>query len=225
MFESKSSNKIYLLHFNKNEVSKSDIYKIKVVYKHVVQWRPYRQRNGQLTQCYNCGMHGHGAANCHRKKVCFLCSKDHTTKEFNGTKNSDCPPVFKCINCLNNNLPHNHKANDVNCPSRNMYIEIRNRKHSNSKKTVLVDAPRPPPLTRTFAATVTADNDTTKTNPNLNFAFINTNTNTNNGDANSLWSFAEVCNIMMSCLNDLSKCQNKTDQLKVIVNVMQNAFK
>lgn len=236
MFETNSSNKIYLVHFNHNEVSKADINKIRVVFNHIVQWRPYRHKKGALTQCYNCGMYGHGANHCHRKASCLLCSRDHVAKNcpFVAVGNQNAQPVYKCTNCIKNKLPNtNHRANDDDCPSRQKYLEFKTKNRSGARSEIkstvknnnirtttktktYTQAPAPPPLRQSFASVMSPTN-----NSNVNNSHTPTNTN---GD-DSLWTFEEISNIMLNCLNDLAKCQNKVDQMKVIVNLLQNVCK
>lgn len=40
-----------------------------------------------------------------------------------------------------------------------------------------------------------------------------------------LFTFAEVSNILFTCINELEKCTNKFDQLKVIANLLGNVYK
>lgn len=240
MFNTKYENKLYLLHFNKNEVSKSDVTNIKVVYNHLIQWRPYRNQKKGPTQCYNCGMFGHGASCCHRPPSCLLCGKNHLTNLCpfsNSNANDDnSQTVYKCINCSRYGDILNHKASDPNCPARGKYLLTKtNRKNTTQSKNrnsklgndkinqnhilttpLFSDAPTPPLLTKTYAAAVrTSSNQTTQ---------YNNCQNTSNGN-DSLWSFEEVTNILLNSLNELSKCKSKFDQVKVIANILQNVCK
>lgn len=69
---SNTNDAIYMIEFNRDQISKKEVRKIKYVFNIVVQWRnPLRSRNG-ATQCKKCTMYGHGAANSHMKLSCNL---------------------------------------------------------------------------------------------------------------------------------------------------------
>lgn len=72
-----TDNVLYLMHFNRNEVNMANLRNISVVFNHIIKWLPYKPRSKGPTQCYNCGMFGHGASFCHRPAVCLLCRQQH----------------------------------------------------------------------------------------------------------------------------------------------------
>lgn len=235
MFNTKSHSKLYLCHFNKQEVNMKMLNTIKAVFSHIVKWQPYKPKQSAPTQCYRCCMYGHGASSCMRYAVCMLCSGNHVTKDCNVIKSDANEPIYKCFNCASNKLPYNHKANDSSCPFRAKYEATRmnardknKRKQSppteNNENTAekqnhrFVRAPQPPPLQNTFAATVSHSNarsSTKQTNTHIPMS-------SNSTDSN-LWSLAEVTQLLLRSINELKQCKSKLDQLTVIAHLLQNA--
>lgn len=131
--------------------------------------------------------------------------------------------IFKCHNCKINNLPHNHKANDSQCPFRLEYIEIKakvNKKPDQNPNTRYVHSansfpPLPPPLNPTFA-------DAAKSQKQFQTNIRHTHSNESE---NELFTFAEISETMLNCVNDFTKCTNKLDRLKVIANLLSNVCK
>lgn len=242
MLQTSNHSKLYLLHFDKMEINMADIKKINIVYKHVVRWSPFRPKKKGPTQCYKCALYGHGASNCHRVAVCFLCGKEHIMKECPlyqsdtqtaAAVGSQPQVVFKCFNCAKNNLPHNHKANDIMCPSRQQYIEIRNRindrnsrrSHTNTaqissqpgshNQIKFIDAPTPPPLAVPYAKIIKSHSQPSHTT---------TNSISQITSSSGLWSLEEVTNILFESINELSKCTTKLDQMKVITSLLSKCI-
>lgn len=126
---------LYMLEFDKSQVSKREVIKIRYFYGIVVHWRNPRRNAKGPTQCTKCTMFGHGSSNCFRKSACLGCGgpHDYSTCQLNKT-NHDGPVIYKCFNCMKNKLKNiNHRADDVNCPSRHEYLEIRQRVTRNQK--------------------------------------------------------------------------------------------
>lgn len=230
MLNSNSSFKRYLLHFDPKENSKMDVKNVRSILNHLVEWLPARQIHRGPTQCLKCGMFGHGVSACYRNTKCLFCGEDHDSKSCTFDEKNNNQRIFKCHNCKQSNLPHNHKANDLQCPSRLKYIEIKsnvNRKdnrnakpnsipytHTNSAFPPLPQR-APPPLTHTFAE---AAKPRKQQNGHTQHA-------SNHSSENGLFSFAEISEIMLNCVNDLARCTSKLDQLRVIANMLNNAFK
>ena len=120
---------LYMLEFNKNEISKREIRKIKYLCGIVVQWRNTLHNKKGPTQCSKCTMYGHGAANCFRKEACLGCGGPHDYSICPLDKvPSNGPVIYKCFNCIKKNRKHvNHRADDPRCPLRKEYINIRHR--------------------------------------------------------------------------------------------------
>lgn len=230
LLNSTGSFKRYILHFDPKENTKADIKNIRTILNHMVKWLPAKPANRGPTQCLRCGMFGHGISACHRIPNCFLCGEKHETAKctFNGEGNDQ--RVFKCHNCKIRNLPHNHRANDPLCPSRIKYIEIEsnaNQKnahgavshytHSNSSFPPL-PAHAPPPLTHTFAEAAKQQ----QRRPSRAHTSNHTRSEPIDGE---LFTFAEISDILLNCVNDLARCTTKIDQLRVIALMLNNAFK
>lgn len=76
-----------------------------------VQFRHYRSREGQITQCANCQSLGHGTKYCFRPAVCVRCAGEHKSSECNllpepmtGQEPKEKPKIpenqLKCALCL-----------------------------------------------------------------------------------------------------------------------------
>lgn len=236
MFNTKSHNKLYLCQFDRVEVNMKVLNTIKAVCMHIVKWQPFKPKQNSPTQCYRCTMYGHGASSCMRFAVCMLCAGNHITKECSVIKPDANEPVYKCFNCVDNKLPHNHKASDPNCPFRTKYIatraNVRDKNKQNTQTPPLnnidefpaipnryVRAPQPPPLRSSSYATAIAQSDTHASNKQSN-AY---NQMPSASNVPNLWSIAEVTNLLLNSINDLKQCQSKLDQLKIIATLLQNA--
>lgn len=239
MFNTKSHSKLYLCHFDKKEVNMKTLNTIKVVYHHIVKWQPFKPKQNTPTQCYRCCMYGHGASNCKRYAICMLCSGEHLTKTCTVIKADDENPAYKCFNCASNNVPHNHKASDTNCPFRAKYeaarTGARNKTTTPSKQNTVnastqqthrfVRAPPPAPLGVSFAAATAQTNTQSHT---AGFSSSTSSSSTNNTHTTSnasgdLWSMTEISNILMNSINELKQCRSKLDQLAVISKLLQYA--
>lgn len=159
MFKTNSPNKLYLCQFDKSVVDLKLLNTIKSVYHHIIKWVPYKPKQNSPTQCYRCCMYGHGASSCNRFLVCLLCCGKHEAK--------DCPqskaetPAYRCFNCVSAKIPHEHKANDPNCPFRAKYELARNAAKNKTKPTKQSHTPNnqqfknaapPPPMKVSFAS-------------------------------------------------------------------------
>lgn len=228
MFKSDSDNKLYLLHFHKNEVSKADLQCVKVVHDHIVKWRPFKPNIKGPTQCFKCGMFGHGATHCGRGPSCLQCGCEHETKDcpHASVTNENEPFIYKCVNCANRKLPSNHKATDSSCPARLDYIAIRRKgsisKNLNSRNSISANYTNErfnnPNVNQrqTFA-------DVLKTKPSTSIRQKNVPNVNNHFTNNNLWNFTEITEILFECIDELSQCKNKLDQLRIIARLLQNA--
>lgn len=161
MFNTKSPNKLYLLHFNANEVNKKTLEPIKYVHHHVIAWLPFKPKRNGPTQCLKCLMYGHGISSCNRYTVCMLCAGEHLASACptHNSTNTITKLTYTCFNCKDANLAHNHKANAADCPFRAKYEQARNNarsktatnNRSNANAQHFVPAPQPPQLQSSFA--------------------------------------------------------------------------
>lgn len=230
MLNSSNSFRRYILQFDPKENSKADIKNVKTILYHVVKWLPANPSKKGPTQCLYCGMFGHGLSSCHRTPNCFLCGEKHETKNCTFKNDETEQRIFKCYNCKTRNLQHNHRANDPQCPSRLQYIEIKSNMNKKQIKNntaqqfvhaasafpqLAPQAPQPPPLNKSFADASRQQQQRPNYSQRNHFA----------SNDNELFTFAEVSEIMLNCVNELAVCTNKLDQLRVIANMLNHAFK
>lgn len=136
MFNTKSTSKLYLCHFQKSEVNMKTLNAITTCYHHIIKWQPYKPTRKGPTQCYRCMLYGHGISQCMRYAVCSLCSGNHLTNSCKKITKDTVNPVYKCYNCASANLPaHNHKATDPNCPYRAKYEQTIKNARDKTKHT------------------------------------------------------------------------------------------
>lgn len=243
MFNTKSSSKLYLCHFDKADTNMKILNTVKVVYSHIVNWQPFKPKKPALTQCFRCTMYGHGASTCVRYAVCMLCAGEHLTNECNVINPNTENPVYKCFNCACNGLPHNHKACDVLCPLRTKYTASKEHTRNKSRNSTTskqtnnnftqsndehryVRAPQPEPLRMSYAAATAQSNShsqNSKTQHTKSSSTQNRNIHSTSNANNDLWSFTEVAQIMLQCIDELKQCQTKFDQLTVIANLLSHA--
>lgn len=130
MFNTKSTSKLYLCHFQKSEVKMKLLNTIKTCYHHIIKWQPYKPSRKGPTQCYRCTLYGHGISQCMRYAVCSICNA--CTRITKDTPN----PVYKCYNCATAELiAHNHKATDPDCPFRAKYENATKSARDKNKRT------------------------------------------------------------------------------------------
>lgn len=96
MFNTNKTNKLYLCHFDKQQVNMKSLNNIKAVYHHIIKWLPYKPNRNGPTQCYRCCMFGHGISACMRYAVCMLCSGNHLTNECTNITKDTINPKYKC---------------------------------------------------------------------------------------------------------------------------------
>lgn len=252
MFNTLSKNKLYLIHFNAEQVNKKKLENIKYVYHHVIKWQAYKPKRTGATICMRCCTYGHAQQSCFRYIVCMLCAGEHLTSECTvHKKGENTNNIFTCFNCKSANLSHNHKANDVNCPFRAKYEIARNNvrnkptpsQHTQANTARYVQAP---PLRSSYADNMrtttssssrtysNATNNTqsqTRTHTNTGARSNNTQShsnNINNDNVNvnkNLWSFDECANILFDSIERLQQCTTKLEQLKVITDLLKHACK
>lgn len=76
------NNRLYLVHFKRDNVSLDTLRNIKALGNVVIRWAAYSPRFKGPTQCRKCTMYGHGASNCNRKMVCAYCAQStHEAKD------------------------------------------------------------------------------------------------------------------------------------------------
>lgn len=222
---------LYMLEFDKSQVSKREVIKIRYFYGIVVHWRNPRRNAKGPTQCTKCTMFGHGSSNCFRKSACLGCGgpHDYSTCQLNKT-NHDGPVIYKCFNCMKNKLKNiNHRADDVNCPSRHEYLEIRQRVTRNQKS---------------FRGNQNTDQDpfiwdedfpqlhnSTDELPSCSKAQINyskhfnpSKTNINQSRDKDDLSNDKLLEIFFSAIDALEKCKTKFDKMRVLGMMLKHVI-
>lgn len=232
MFESKSTNKLYLLHFNAEQINLKTLEPIQYVHHHVIKWLPYKPKRNGPTQCYRCLMFGHGISQCSRYAACMLCAGNHLTSTCL-THNNKPNAVFKCFNCASANIPNNHKANDVNCPFRQKYEEARNNARNKTKpnqrsQVNTYGANAKTSMTSDTRLTYADQLKQTKATTSRRQSNVSATGNKFQNDPNAnvgknVWSIAECTNIMFNSIEKLQKCKTKLEQLQVITELLQHA--
>lgn len=244
MFNTQSSNKLYLCHFKKDEVNMKQLNEIKTIYHHIVKWLAYKPKHNKPTQCMKCLMYGHGIRSCFRYAVCMQCSGNHLTTECTVITADTQHPNFTCFNCKSNNLPHSHKANDPECPFRAKYEAAKRQARNKNKKPSTqsqfnydsnafpnvnrhyVPAPAPPPLNVSFATAAQPRTQPRAQSSNRFTPFAsNTQQTFNNNNSSDLFSMEQLTDILFNSINELQKCTSKLDQLRVITNILRNVCK
>lgn len=226
MFKTNGSSKIYLVEFDKGDITKADLVNIKYICQHRIKWEAHKKTNRGPTLCRNCGMFGHGLTHCHRIATCILCSDKHRADDCPLLKNANnLHPIFKCLNCVANKLPHNHRSDSSDCPSRKIYIEFRSASSSKNSKPKNVNKHS----TNSSSASPTRSKSSPQSIPvqaSLSYAnATKAGPKPSHSQSNDLFSFEEISNILLQSLDELQKCQTKFDQLRVIANILQNVCK
>ena len=222
---------LYMFEFNRDQVTKKEIFKIKYVYGIVVHWRNPLRRSRGPTQCSKCAMYGHGSSNCFRSAVCISCGGNHDYSSCQLNKLPTKGPVInKCYNCIKRNLKNvNHRADDPQCPARKEYLEIRRRvttknqpknlKTQNHMEIVssneeLYNARREVP--RTFSK-----NSGKNTN---NFTYAEIARSSQMAPADDGLSNEKLLEIYFEAIDALEKCQTKYDKLRVLGNMLRHVI-
>lgn len=221
---------LYCVEFDRSQVSKSEVRKIRYFYNVVVHWRnPLRRAKGP-TQCTKCTMYGHGSSNCHRLAACLGCGgpHDYAVCQLNKIPDSG-PVVYKCYNCLKRNLKNfNHRADDPKCPSRKEYLHIRHK----------VTQKQPPSrVSKKFSNVfITSDDDSSihaledplpttfgsKGNDRkISYAeMAKSNDKCNEDDISN----EKILEIYFEALDALQKCKNKYDKMRVLGMMLKHVI-
>lgn len=219
---------LYLVQFNTKDVSFNLLRKIRAIDHIIVNWKPYNPRNKGPSQCNKCLMFGHGAQNCHRSEACMLCaSTSHATANCHFNENNKEAFVFKCYNCVSNNLPDtNHRANDLKCPCRTNYLQIRNNiNHRNTirngrtnrqSNTFNMNQENFPDLNRNHSPV-----DHIPTQSKGPTYAEQAKRSRENSD---LYSMDDLFEIFQTAIEDLSVCTSKGQQLQVLFKLLSNAY-
>ena len=121
---------IYLLYFQrKQHITLDQLKAVRGLFNVIIDWRYYKNRSKQPTQCEVCLQFGHGKSNCFGKSaVCFRCAGPHSGSHcpflVPANKENEKPRIddnlVKCALCKTKG----HTATDRNCESRRKYNEL-----------------------------------------------------------------------------------------------------
>lgn len=230
---SNSNDALFIVEFNRSQISKREVRKIHYFYNISVKWRNPLRGNKGPTQCSKCTMYGHGATHCHRKPACLGCGGDHDYSECSLEKLPSAGPViYKCHNCLKNNRKNtNHKADDIRCPYRKEYLEIRQR----------VTAKHRPVSTRRQGASENYyiaeefDDDVPSTSKNIREKLAQSQSSKRMPYASILKSKSQnevsddisnekILEIFFDAIDALEKCRNKYDKMRVLGMMLKHVI-
>lgn len=218
---SSENDAVYRVKFACKSFTPSSLNSIKAISNVIITWRKQRPKNGNKpTQCWNCLMYGHGGQHCNRKPACMTCANHHPTKDCPFTQHNKKPAVFTCFNCRKQGYERtDHSANDVNCPLRSHYLEVRakvtaaprnrntrpQRNNNNHMSTPAAPARH------------TAIGNASQQRGNSSYAGVTRNMNSD------LFDIDELFNIFSSALDELSHCTTKIQQIQVIMSLIKYA--
>lgn len=210
-----SNNTLYFVSFQSKEVSIRNLNQIKSINNIIVKWKKYIPKKKGPTQCHSCGMYGHGSSFCNRKKVCIICSNQHSMDQcpYNNTEQVD-SIVFRCHNCSKQKLPCNHRADDINCPCRNNYLIFTNKSKQPSSNNLRNDRTFP-----TFPREKVNVSKRADQFPGKSYA---DQLKSNNATSNDLFSMEELFQIFSKAVIQLKNCSSKLDQIQVITSLLQH---
>lgn len=231
---------LYLVHLNKNDIAFNDLLKIKAINHTIIKWAYYKPKYRGPTICNKCSCYGHGAINCNRTPHCLLCAGPHEAKNCAlRTNENPSSLIYKCYNCSKINAPSNHRANDIKCPFRQKYLDIKNKASSRSNsnhqttphQTSIFHQPQPL-LTPITQQTPTFNNNNNNNSNNrssrnhqspsyadqLKYGHQATHQN------EDLFSINQLLSIFRSAVSRIKQCKTKLDQITVITSLLEYAI-
>lgn len=215
---SSANDAVYKVQFVRKNFNPTHLQNVKTIKNVMISWRKQKPKNkNKPTQCWNCLMYGHGGEHCNRLPACMLCANKHHTNDCPFTKNNRRPAVFTCFNCKKFGKERtDHSANDINCPLRAHYLEI--RENATSKQTRRVTSTRRTQPAQHTTHTDVAASGHHRTEDRHSYAAQVRN---NNSD---LFSIDQLFDIFTSALDELSKCTSKVQQMHVVMSMVKHAY-
>lgn len=122
-------------------------------------------------------------------------------------------------NINNKNIRQAHRAKNVNTNNQQNQPTP-----SGQRKATFIPAPAPTPLGISYAATVTNNIGNNNHNTRQPQPAVNDVSAPNTAVNENLWSIAEVTDIIMGCIDELSNCRSKFEQAKVITNLLKKCL-
>lgn len=212
---------VYKVQFIRKNFSPSYLQNVRTISNVVISWRKQKPKNkNKPTQCWNCLMYGHGGEHCNRRPACMLCANQHHTNDCPFNKNEKRPAVFSCFNCKKYGRERtDHSANDLNCPLRAHYLEIREKATTRQQR-------RAPPTRRnsyiqsheTAQPTTSSNNNTNHREDPRSYA-----AQVRKHNRNDLFTIDELFEIFTSALDELSQCTTKVQQMYVVMSMVKRA--
>lgn len=145
------------------------------------------------------------------------CAKSHLTTECPYTKDKKQPAVFTCFNCKQAGEQRtDHAANDVRCPLRQKYLEIRQRATSAQTKRATIVRPRRRSVHE--HSSYPHHNAPNQQTNNQTYAGAVTN------EGSNIFNIDELFNIFATALDDLSRCTSKVQQIQVVMSLIKYAY-
>lgn len=227
---SSADDAVYKIQFERKSFNPNYLRNVKSICKVLITWKKHKPKKSERpTQCWNCLMYGHGGDHCNRKPACMTCAKTHKTSECPFTKDNKRPAVFSCFNCKQAGEERtDHAANDIKCPLRQKYLEIRQRVTSGHSRRVQVGRPRHTNAhsqgnTTHHITNVHSQANTTHHITSPHHTNRHTYASTVINEGNDLFTIDELFNIFSSALDDLSRCTSKVQQIHVVMSLLKYA--
>ncbi|XP_073821218.1 uncharacterized protein [Musca autumnalis] len=230
---SNANDAVYKVQFDRKSFNPSHLKNIKTICKIIITWKKHKPKKADRpTQCWNCLMYGHGGDHCNRKPACMTCAKLHKTSECPLTKDNNRPPVFSCFNCKQAGYDRtDHAANDIKCPLRQKYLDIRLKVTTNQSRRATIAVPRHTVISnnnninnRSYASTVRNECANIHTNNNHSDVGHGRNAGATSNECSDLFNIDELFNIFSSALDELSRCTSKVQQLQVVMSLLKYAY-
>lgn len=169
-------------------------------------------------------MYGHGGEHCNRRPACMMCANQHHTNDCPFNKNDKRPAVFTCFNCKKFGRERtDHSANDINCPLRAHYLEVREKATSKQPRRAATTLRNLHSQTNEHAKHTTSKISITN-HHQLNEDPRSYAAQVKNYNHNDLFNIDELFNIFTSALDELSKCTTKVQQIYVVMSMVKRAY-
>lgn len=219
---SSANDAVYKVQFVRKTFNPSSLHNVKTISNVIITWKKSKQkRSDKPTQCWKCLMYGHGGEHCNRQPACMTCAKPHFTNDCPLTKDNKRPAAFSCFNCKKHGKERSdHSANDVKCPLRALYLEIRtnatNRQSKRVNKTHLRSHSSNVPLNAQPNENSSSNAGNSRNN-GRSYAGVSREVN------NDLFNIDQLFNIFTSALDELSRCTTKVQQIQVVMSLLKYA--
>lgn len=216
---SSNNDAVYKIQFLRKAFNPKSLQSVKTISNVIISWKKSKpKKNDKPTQCWNCLMYGHGGDHCNRQPACMTCAKSHSSNVCPFTQNNKKPAVFECFNCKKHGYERtDHSANDVKCPLRALYLEIRMNATNRQQKK-----PNKQAHQRTYASNATLNhqpNEYSSHNIGNTRSYARVTRELNN----DLFSIDQLFNIFTSSLDELSRCTTKIQQIQVVMSLLKYA--